>query len=197
MAVESLSRPTGNSDSTTLVGRLRLRDPAAWQRLSDLYGPLVYSWARAAGLQDSDAADVMQEVFQAVSERILTFRRDQPGDTFRGWLWGITRNKILMENRRRIAQPAPSDALSQIASQLPDGPAHDLADDVGAVARRAMALIRNDFQPITWQAFEQTVMHGRSAADVAADLGISVGSVYTAKCRVTARLRQELGDVLP
>lgn len=199
MAVDSLSRPTGSSDSTTLVGRLRLRDPSAWQRLSDLYGPLVYSWARGAGLQDSDAADVMQEVFQAVSEGILTFRRDRPGDTFRGWLWGITRRKILMENRRRNTYPTPTDdrSLNDLTAVLPDQPAHDLADDVSAVARRAMALIRADFQPVTWQAFEQTVMQGRAAADVAADLGISVGSVYTAKCRVAARLRQELGDLLP
>ncbi len=198
MAVNALSSPAGSSDSTTLVGRLRLRDPLAWQRLSDLYGPLVYSWARGAGLQDSDAADVMQEVFQAVSEGILSFRRDRPGDTFRGWLWGITRSKILMENRRRNTRPMPTDdrSLNDIASQTADQPVHDLADDISAVARRALALIREDFQPVTWQAFEQTVMQGRTAADVAADLGVSVGSVYTAKCRVAARLRQELGDVL-
>jgi RNA polymerase sigma-70 factor (ECF subfamily) len=75
-------------------------------------------------------------------------------------------------------------------------PSNDLSEDLSLVARRALALLQGDFQPVTWQAFEQTVMHGRSPADVAAELGVAIGSVYTAKCRVTARLRQELGDLL-
>ena len=198
MAVELLTNPTGNSDSTTLVGRLKARDATAWQRLSELYGPLVYRWARQAGMQDSDAADVTQEVFHAVSLGIVSFRQDRPGDTFRGWLWGITRNKLLVEFRRLATQPGLADerSLQDLAARLPESPRDDLQADVSAVAGRAMALIRSDFEPSTWQAFEQTVMQGRAPADVAADLGLAIGSVYTAKCRVTARLRQELRDLL-
>lgn len=190
--------PSGSSDSATLVGRLQAREPHAWERFASIYGPLVYRWARRAGLQDSDAADVMQEVFQAVSAGILRFRRDQPGDTFRGWLWGITRLKTLQVFRRRKREPQVSAAqsLADLAT-LPELPSDDLSGDLAVVARCALALLQSDFQPTTWQAFEQTVMHGRSAADVAAELGIAIGSVYTAKCRVTARLRQELGDLLP
>jgi RNA polymerase sigma-70 factor (ECF subfamily) len=190
--------PSGSSDSATLVGRLQAREPHAWERFSSIYGPLVYRWARRAGLQDSDAADVMQEVFQAVSQGILRFRREGSGDTFRGWLWGITRLKVLQVFRRRKLQPqlAADPTLAGLAD-LPESPSNDLSEDLSLVARRALALLQSDFQPITWQAFEQTVMHGRPAADVAAELGIAIGSVYTAKCRVTARLRQELGDLLP
>jgi len=196
MAAQSLTQPTGSSD--TLVGRLKAREPRAWQRLSDLYGPLVYSWARRAGLQDSDAADVTQNVFQAVSQRIADYVKTQLADSFRGWLWGITRHKILDEFRRQTSQPGMTHAadLDQPARSLPETPSGDLAEELAALARRALALLRTDFQPVTFQAFEQTVMLGRGAADVAADLGISVGSVYTAKCRVLARLRQELGDLL-
>jgi RNA polymerase sigma-70 factor (ECF subfamily) len=198
VSVEAPSLPTGSSDSTTLVGRLKLRDAQAWQRFSDLYGPLVYSWARRAGLQDSDAADVTQDVFRAVAEGVAQFRKNSPSDTFRGWLWGIARHKILSEFRRRASKPDLADALllQQLAAHLPEQPADNLDEELAALARRAMALLRTDFQAVTWQAFEQTVLHSRAAADVAADLGISVGSVYTAKCRVLARLRQELGDLL-
>src|SRR6476660_6885017 len=99
----SASSPTGSSDS--LVARLKLRDALAWERLSQLFGPVVYGWARRAGLQDSDAADVTQEVFHAVAQQIDAFRKEQPGDSFRGWLWGITRHKILDQFRKRAMQP--------------------------------------------------------------------------------------------
>ena len=43
----------------------RLRQPGdqeAWQRFVELYGPLIYAWSRRAGLQDQDAADLVQDV---------------------------------------------------------------------------------------------------------------------------------------
>src|SRR5262249_14847420 len=72
--------------SLTLLQRARARQPAAWERLVALYAPLVLHWCRRAGLGDADAADVFQEVFRSVSEHLNEFRRDRPGDTFRGWL---------------------------------------------------------------------------------------------------------------
>jgi serine/threonine protein kinase len=54
-----------------------------------LYGPLVYRWTRQAGLQDTDAADVGQEVFRTVAARISDFRRDQPGASFRGAMTSV------------------------------------------------------------------------------------------------------------
>jgi RNA polymerase sigma-70 factor (ECF subfamily) len=74
-----------DSLSSSLLERLREKDVEAWKRLTDLYGPLVYSWCRRADLAPADAADVMQEVFIAVSRAIKTFRRDLRGGTFNGW----------------------------------------------------------------------------------------------------------------
>lgn len=196
MPVESITFPSSDG-SSTLVGRLQLREPDAWKRFSDLFGPLVYSWARRAGLQDSDAADVTQEVFRSVAAGIDDYRRVRVQDSFRGWLWGISQHKIVNEFRRRATRPAADDRLLEpMTTTYSQNPVADLEEDLGLVARRAIALIRTDFQPVTWQAFEQTVLEGRAAADVAADLGISLGSVYTAKSRVLARLRHELGDLL-
>jgi RNA polymerase sigma-70 factor (ECF subfamily) len=94
-----------SSASDSLFRRLRAREGAAWHRLVRLYGPVVYGWCRRAGLQEADAADVGQEVFAAVAGGIDAFRRDRPGDSFRGWLWGITRHKVNDLWRRRAGQP--------------------------------------------------------------------------------------------
>ena len=79
--------PTTQSTSSTsdsLIQRARDLEPEAWRRLSRLYNPLVYRWCRKAGLQDEDAADVMQEVFHRVAGGIDRFAGKQIGGSFRG-----------------------------------------------------------------------------------------------------------------
>jgi RNA polymerase sigma-70 factor (ECF subfamily) len=107
---------TSSSNSASLIQRVREFDADAWQRLCNIYGPLVYRWVRQSGLHDTDAEDVGQEVFRTVSARIGTFRADRETDTFRGWLWTITRNKIGDSLRRRASQPQTSGG--NVANQL-------------------------------------------------------------------------------
>jgi RNA polymerase sigma-70 factor (ECF subfamily) len=57
---------------------------------------------------------------------------------------------------------------------------------------RALTIMKTDFQPATWQACWEHVVCGRPAAEVAAELAMSVKAVYLAKARVLRRLRQEL-----
>ena len=72
----------------------------AWDRLSLLYAPLVFHWCRRRGLREADAADIVQDVFQAVATHLQPFRKQEPADTFRGWLRTITENKIHDHFRR-------------------------------------------------------------------------------------------------
>ena len=53
-----------------------------------------------------------------------------------------------------------------------------------------------EFAPGTWKACWEHVVMGRPAAEVAAELGLALGSVYVAKSRVMSRLRQELQGLL-
>jgi RNA polymerase sigma-70 factor (ECF subfamily) len=64
------------------------------------------------------------------------------------------------------------------------------------LAQRALELMKVEFPPAMWPACWEHVVHGRPAAEVAAELGIAVGTVYVAKSRVLARLRQELDGLL-
>src|ERR1700684_1671587 len=80
--------------SRSLLGRIQADDPAAWGRLVDLYGPLVFRWCRRWDLPEQEIADVLQDVFQAVSTHIASFRKEKQGDTFRGWLRTIAHNKV-------------------------------------------------------------------------------------------------------
>lgn len=192
------------STSTSLLARVRTQDPEAWRRLVRLYGPVVYEWCRQSRIQDVDAADVSQEVFVAVAIHMVEFRRDRPNDSFRGWLWRITRNKIADHFRRLQCQAQAeggTDAQQRFA-RLPDSPPDDssatgrsLAGAWSQLERHALELLRGEFQDRTWQAFWRMTIDGRSAADIGAELGMTKKAVRQAKFRVLRRLRQELNGL--
>lgn len=221
-----MSSPTsthsGGSRSTSrsLLARVRANDAAAWSRLVELYAPYVFVQCRRARLAPEDTADVFQEVFQAAFARLDGFRKERPGDTFRGWLRTIARNKIHDHFRRLERQPravggsqiqarlaqcqAPPDAhggaCSTGSSELREGQAGEsgltsAGDAERELFQRALAVVRSRFRDRTWRAFEATVLEGRAPRDVASDLGMQPGAVRVAKCRVLQRLREELGDL--
>jgi len=66
------------------------------------------------------------------------------------------------------------------------------AEDRAFLIRRALQIMRSDFELTTWRACWERVVAGRPAAEVAADLGVAVEVVYSATYRVIRRLRREL-----
>jgi RNA polymerase sigma-70 factor (ECF subfamily) len=200
-----LTSASGRNGSTSrsLVSRLQADEADAWDRLVRLYAPLVYHWCRKQGLAERDVADVLQEVFQAVAAHIGGFRRDRPGDTFRGWLRTITRSKVCDHFRRQGREPAAAGGTAAFhrLAQFPDETVDEDAegttpDDADReLLRRALELIRADFTERTWRAFWLVAVDGRTPAEAAAELSMSAGAVRVAKSRVLQRLRQELGDL--
>jgi RNA polymerase sigma factor (sigma-70 family) len=182
----------------------RLGDPEdrlAWQQFVELYGSLVYGFARSRGLQDADAADLTQEVFLAVSNAMGRWQYDPKQGTFRGWLYGITRNKIARFLERRRLQPVGSgDTNAQLRLDEHPDPDQELESAWEFEFRKqlfrvAATKIQNQFTATTWQAFWQTAVEGKAAAGVAKKLDLSVGAVYVARSRVLARLKEEMNRI--
>jgi RNA polymerase sigma-70 factor (ECF subfamily) len=179
----------------------RLGDPedrAAWQQFVELYGSLVYGFARGRGLQDADAADLTQEVFLAIAQSAGRWRYDPQQGSFRGWLFAVTRNKIARFLQGRHFQPVGSgDSSAQNRLAEEPSPGSD-AEDVWEkefqqqLFRVAAAQIKDHFAATTWKAFWLTAVEGKSGASVAAELGLSVGAVYVARSRVLARLTEQI-----
>ncbi|HEY1376761.1 MAG TPA: sigma-70 family RNA polymerase sigma factor [Gemmataceae bacterium] len=190
-----MSEPT----SLTLLERARRRDPQGWSRLVALYGPLVEHWCRRGGARPADAADIAQEVFLAVADGLTDFERRRPG-SFRAWVRGITRHKLLDYHRRAGRHPpaAGGTAAQARLEALPDPAAggEDDAAETGGLYHRALDLIRSEFEDRTWRAFWQTAVDGRTAADAGAELGMTAVAVRVAKARVLARLRAEVGGLI-
>jgi RNA polymerase sigma-70 factor (ECF subfamily) len=192
---------SSSSTSPSLIERARGHDPEAWQRLTQIYTPLVYAWARQAGLQSTDAADVGQEVFRTVSQRIVDYRQDR-GTGFRAWLWGITRNKLRELARRHANTPQAKggtvghEQLKSLAD-IPDEESCNLqtVEPRSRLMHRALEVIRAEFEPSTWQAFWRSTVDEQRTADIGADLEMTTKAVRQAKYRVMRRLRLELDDL--
>lgn len=199
------------STSRSLLVRLNEQDEDAWNRLVELYAPLVCHWCRQQRLPEQDLPDVVQEVFKAVSLNIDRFRHDRPGDTFRGWLRTISRSKVndcFRKTGREATAAGGTEAhatFQQIADGTPDSDPAELDDcdsepaeatEKQLLFRRALELVQRDFEERTWQAFWKVVVDGMSPKDVGEELDMKPGTVRVAKSRVLARLRQEFGDLM-
>jgi RNA polymerase sigma-70 factor (ECF subfamily) len=176
------------------------QDQEAWQQFVQLYAPVVYGFARKRGLQDADAADVMQDVLRSVARVAAQLEYDPSRGSFRGWLYTIARNKIInffAANRHNIGRatggPEARERLESVA-----GSEWEFAESWDEEYERNLAIVamqhvQGEVQPLTWQAFWQTAVEGKQAREVAAALGMSPGSVYVARSRVLARLKEEVG----
>src|SRR5262245_46761589 len=116
--------------SLTLLDRARTNEADAWARLVKLYAPLVRYWSLAAGLRPTDVDDLVQEVFRAAFSGLANFRRDRPGDTFRGWLRAMTRTALALHYRKLAGVPAAGGGTAALARlQEIAEPAPELQDD--------------------------------------------------------------------
>jgi len=181
--------------SSSLLDRLRHpADRKAWERFVELYTPLLHCWARRAGLQDADAADLVQEVLVLLFRKLPEFRYDRHKG-FRNWLHAVTLNKWRQILRRR--RPANFDGANDEA-EIPQAQAsHGLeeAEYRRSLVHEALRALEGEFPATTWKAF-QLLAAGRSPSEVAAELGVRLGTVYAAKSRVLSRLRSELDGLL-
>jgi RNA polymerase sigma-70 factor (ECF subfamily) len=203
---DSSSKGTANVDvqdspvtRASLLVRLRDRtDHRAWQEFVDLYGPMIYGFARKRGLQDADSADMMQDVLRSVSNAIERLDYDPNQGRFRGWLFTITRNRInnLHTSRKGKARASGGEDGQEMLAAHPDGRAGLEADWELEYQRRLAAIVleqlRPEFSEKIWDAFWQTSVNGEAGDEVARRLGMSTGAVYVAKSRVLARVRAEV-----
>ncbi len=198
---EGAGSAASSSTSSSLLERVKARDPEAWRRLVALYTPLIYGWCRQCGLQAEDAADIGQEVFSAVAGNREGFRRDGPHASFRGWLWTVTRNKVRDYSRRQKGK-ALAQGGTDAQQRLAEVPEHEPESTIAGATPdnrlelRAVDLARCGVEERTWQAFWLVTVEGKEPAVVAESLRTTIQAVYGAIHRVRRRIRQEFDGLV-
>jgi RNA polymerase sigma factor (sigma-70 family) len=163
-----------------------LGDEAYWKRLVDRYSGLVWAVARTHNLSGDDAADVVQTTWLRLIEHLAHIRNPA---AIGAWLATTARRECL-RSLRRAARYRPSDEL-------------DLRSDE-QVAGADAQLLRDERDAALWHAFNR--LPGRDQAllrmltadpapryqEIAAALGVAIGSVGPKRARALERLRREL-----
>jgi RNA polymerase sigma-70 factor (ECF subfamily) len=186
--------------STTLLGRLAQSpaDQSAWVEFDRRYGPEIARWCRARGLQAADVDEVTQRVLAKVFGQMEHFVYD-PSRSFRGWLRTMAENvaRDVAQSVRKHGSKGGSEALQRLDDiEAPADLARRLENQYDLeLIELATPAVRERVAKHTWEAFQQTALEGRPAAEVARDLAIAVGTVYQAKFSVARMLKEEVSKL--
>lgn len=192
----------GQSTPSSLIGLLEGKNPEGWSRFVQLYSPLIYFWCRNRGLQHADALDLQQNVFRAAVQNFENFHHDRQGDTLRGWLRTITRHKICDWARKKSKEPENLDnAEIQKIVEIAESSVHgeflpETPDEELLLQRQAVEIVLQAQDPVKQQAFRMLVIDGRTAADVASELGLTRNTVYLVKSKILKRIREEFEGLI-
>lgn len=182
---------------------VQVQDPAnrdAWELFARIYRPLIVRIALARGLQHADAQDLSQQVLMAVASAISSWEKRDESTRFRHWLSRVTKNAILNALMRRPKdQAVGGSSFEELLGEAVDRDGATTALIETELRRelylRAAEIVRVEFRPDSWQAFELSVAGELAIEDVAKQLGKSVGAIYTARSRIMFRLREVISEL--
>jgi RNA polymerase sigma-70 factor (ECF subfamily) len=169
----------------------------AWQRLFSLISLLVHRWCRRAFVPEADIDDVVQAVYQAAAhgEQAAQLYAESNGKV---WVFFPDEAPIEEDERVRFRgrQPRRHAGVEGAPIEEDRRVLFRGAVELRLPFRRAVELLQSEVDEDTWQAFWRVEVEGRSAAEVAADLGMSVEAVYRAKSFVRERLHDVFPDLI-
>lgn len=183
----------------SLIVRLQdTRNAEAWEQFASAYEPFLQRMAQRQGVPDRHVPDAVQQVLLAVAGSVKDWRNDGNPGSFRRWLTTVSRHAVIrfMKRERRHAGAVGGTEMLQLLGDF-------AADNDPADTRRyehellvwAAEQVRPAFAESSWRAFVRTMLSGQPVAEVAAELGITPGSIYMSRSRIMAAIREKVREV--
>jgi RNA polymerase sigma-70 factor (ECF subfamily) len=173
------------------------QDPERWREFDAIYRPILLAYLHQRGLNESDANDIVQDIFVKLLGKIRTYDRSRC--SFRSWLFSVAHNTLIDQARRRAAYKKALDGW--IAHVLKATPSDSLvmAQEWVRLHRErilehALKTIRERSSPKAWACFEERLLRNRPAALTAAELKIEPDAVYVHASRVLKQVRDACNE---
>jgi RNA polymerase sigma-70 factor (ECF subfamily) len=175
----------------------------AWAVFHARYRGVILGWCLRRGLPPDGAEDLTQDVLLKLFQQLPRYRHDPARGQFRGWLKAVVNNALTDFWRRQGQRPergvGGSAFLERLGSLANPEAAAELStaieEQAQSTAAEILERVRAKLKETTWQAFYQTMVEQRPAAEVAGELNLSVATVYKANYRVKQMLLQEYRHV--
>lgn len=169
---------------------------AAWREFDAIYRPMLLRVAKARGLGDADADDVVQDCMSKVTRHIQSFEYDRSKGRFKGWLCTLINNRIrnLHRDRREHDGEGEAFALEQNREAAPDEVFE--AAWMDEHLRFAISQVKQEITPKAYEAFRRHVLEGGSVEEVCAECGLTAGQLYKVKWSVTQKIKTRLTELL-
>jgi len=174
------------------------RNEHAWMEFVLAYEPFLRRVVERQGVPDRHVPDVTQQVLAAIARSVDGWRDDGDAASFRRWLRRVARNVVIgfmSRERRQVGGHGGTDLL-KLLGDVPDASDDQTRKYEYELVVWAAEQVRGEFRQTSWRAFWATWIEGRSVADVAAELGVTRGSIYMSRSRITARIRAEVREVI-
>lgn len=174
---------------STLIERFARGERGSFDEIVNRYERRVYAVAMRMCSNPDDARDVTQEVFVSALRALRRFRGEAQLST---WFHRVTVNASLDHLRKSSRHAtAPLDAAVHIASDDP-GPEETAAATTRAVeVQRALATLSDEHRAV----LVLRDLQGLDYAEVAAALGIPVGTVKSRIHRARTEMAEHLGHL--
>jgi len=201
-----MPNPAADSIPTrqSLLARMKdWSDQKSWQDFFNTYWRLIYGVALHAGLNRSEAEEVVQETVLSVAKKIREFKNDPALGSFKSWLMVITRRRIADQFRQRPPRaegpaPRPDETARTATIERMADPASLQLDHIWEeqweqnLLRVALENIKNRVSPKQFLLFHEQVLKEAPAPKVAKKYGLNLAQVYMARYRVSRLLKKEL-----
>jgi RNA polymerase sigma factor (sigma-70 family) len=176
-----------------LIKACRRREETAWNELVDRYQRLIFTIPRRAGLSEEQSADILQEVFLTLFEKLDAI--EQP-DKIRSWIvttakfktWGVIRRE------KGLFSPETEEEMEQEMSGLRDN--SPLADEI-LIELEQQHLIRTALKELEERCRKiLSMIYLRDAAASYAEVAVEIGVGETSISPMRARCLKKLAKIL-
>lgn len=177
-----------------LVLACRRGDQLAWEKLIRRYQRLIYAIPFRAGLREDDAAEIFQDVFTTLFQKLNDL--EQP-DKLQAWLVTTTRRKTLhaianthVQQQSQVNRYEPLDAANSVRDETPLPDEQLLILEQQHRIRTALSSLDERCRTLLEMLFYRA--EPPSYADIGTTLGIPAGSIGPTRARCLAKLLRVL-----